>query len=213
AISDKTVIASSVIFLLAGFDTVKNSLVVLLHLLAANPSVQQKLRQEIQDNVDKDGTLTYQSLMEAKYLDACVSETQRMVPAVGVFLERKCTKNYMVPGTEMLIEKNILVQFSVWNLHRDERYWSDPNTFNPDNFMPPNKKNVVMGSFLPFGIGPRNCIAQRFALMELKILTARMLQEFQLSVVPGREELEMKKGPILRPGDTMPIVLTPLREE
>ncbi|CAL4097754.1 unnamed protein product [Meganyctiphanes norvegica] len=212
-ISEDTVIASSVIFLIAGFNTVKDNLVILLHLLAANPTEQQTLRKEIQDIIEENGSLNYQSVMEAKFLEACVSEMQRIVPTNGGPIERKCTKNYIIPGTKKSIEKNILVQIPIWSLHHDERYWSDPSTFNPENFMSPNKQNIVTGSFLPFGLGPRNCIAQRFALMEVKIMVARLVQQFQLSLAPGREELKLKKGPIMSLDDTMPIVLTPLVEE
>ncbi|CAL4058794.1 unnamed protein product, partial [Meganyctiphanes norvegica] len=136
-------------------------------------------------------------------------ETQRMYP-VGNLLERKCTKEYLLPGTNIKLEKNRMVQIPVWSLQNDERFWKEPKKFNPDRFLPENKGDIVQGTFLPFGLGPRNCIAMRFAQMELKIAVARLVQEFQLSLAPGREELGLKKGPVMRPLDTMPLVLTPV---
>jgi len=211
-ITDDVVIASSVIFLLAGYDTVLSTLVIAAHVLAQNQEEQGKLREELHQIADEDGRLNYQNIMEAKYLEAVILETQRMYPVIS-FLERKCTKDYLLPGTNAKLEKGCIVQIPVWSLHNDELYWKEPSKFNPDRFLPENKGDIVQGTYLPFGLGPRNCIAQRFAQMELKIAVARLVQEFHLSLAPGREEIGIKKGPIMRPEDTMPLILTPVREE
>jgi len=211
-ITDNTVIASSLIFLLAGYDTVLSTLVFAAHVLAQNPEEQEKLRQEIREIVDEDGKLNYQNIMEAKYLEAVVFETQRMYP-LAFILERQCTKDYILPETNIKLDKGRLVSIPVWSLQNDECYWNEPSKFNPDRFLPENKGDIVQGTFMPFGLGPRNCIAMRFALMELKIAIARLVQEFQLSLAPGREEIGIKKGPIPRPEDTMPLILSAVREE
>ena len=68
-----TVVATSIMFLLAGYDTTANALSFAFYLLAKNPECQERLRKEMQEMQDSDGEITYQKLMEAKYLDACFS--------------------------------------------------------------------------------------------------------------------------------------------
>ncbi|CAL4066988.1 unnamed protein product [Meganyctiphanes norvegica] len=208
-ISSDTVIASSVIFLLAGYDTVRNTLVIAAHIIAQHQEEQEQLRQELQEIVEEHGSLNYQNVMEAKYLEAVIFETMRMYPLLFA-LERKCTKEYVLPGTNIKLEKDRFIQVPVWSLQNDELYWKEPSKFNPDRFLPENKGDIVQGTYLPFGLGPRNCIAQRFALMEVKVAVARLIQEFHLSLAPGREELGINKGPMMRPFDTMPLLLTPV---
>ncbi|CAL4141423.1 unnamed protein product, partial [Meganyctiphanes norvegica] len=208
-LSEDAMHGAAIIFLLAGYDTVLNTLVFAAHQIAQHPEEQEKLRKELYEIVDEYGSLNYQNIMEAKYLDALINETQRMYPLAHI-LERKCTKEYLLPGKNIKLKKNSMVQIPVYSLHNDESYWKEPRKFNPDRFLPENKGDIVPGTFMPFGLGPRNCIAMRFAQMELKIAIARLVQEFQLSLAPGREEMGMKKGPLLRPMDTMPLVLTPV---
>lgn len=211
-ITEDTIIASAVVFLLAGYDTILNDMLVFTRRIAQNPEEQEKLREELREIVEKDGSLNYQNVMEAKYLEAAIMESQRMVPA-GFILERKCTKDYLLPGTNITLEKGRYVQVPVWSLHNDEKYWEEPSKFNPDRFLPENREKIVHGTYMPFGLGPRNCIAQRFALMELKITIARLIQEFKLSLAPGFEDIGLKKGMMMRPEDTIPLVLTSIPEE
>jgi len=211
-ITEDTIIASAVIFLLAGYDTVLNDLLIFTRRIAQNPEEQEKIREELREIVEKDESLDYQNVMEAKYLEAAIMESQRMAPT-GFILERKCTKDYLLPGTNITLEKGRYIQVPVWSLQNDEKYWEEPSKFNPDRFLPENRDKIVQGTYMPFGLGPRNCIAQRFALMELKVTIARLIQEFKLSLAPGFEDVGLKKGLLFRAEDTMPLVLTPIPEE
>ncbi|MDK2413634.1 cytochrome P450, partial [Aphanizomenon sp. 202] len=84
----------------AGYDTTASTLAFASILLAKHPEIQQRLRQEMSEMVEEHGDITYQGIMEAKYLDACVMETLRLYPP-GLFLERKCIKEYKIPGTDV----------------------------------------------------------------------------------------------------------------
>lgn len=93
------------------------------------------------------------------------------------------TKSCVVNGVPF--EKGMWILVPLYTLHRDEKYWSDPDTFMPDRFLPENKDSIHPYSYLPFGEGPRNCIGMRFAWMEMKSVLVRMLQKYR--IVKGPE--------------------------
>lgn len=209
-LKDATVVANSILFILAGYDTTANTLSFVAFQLARHPEEQQRVRQELLDIIKEHGELTYQALMEAKLLDAFISETLRFYPPAH-FIERQCTKAYKIPGTDVIIPEKTVISIPVWSLHRDPKYWSDPEVFRPDRFLPENKDSINSGTYLPFGLGPRNCIGMRFALMETKLALAKVVLKFELSCVPGREEVELSKQMgIMRPVDDMSLVFSPL---
>ncbi|KAK4324074.1 hypothetical protein Pmani_005259 [Petrolisthes manimaculis] len=208
-LKDKAMVAQCVMFLIAGYDTVASVTGFCTHLLAKNPKQQERLRQEMQDLVRENEGLTYEGVMEAKFLDACVMETLRIFPP-GTLGERVCTKTYRVPGTEITVRPGDLVQFPIYSLHRDPQYWKDPLQFRPDRFMGENKAEIKNFTFMPFGMGPRNCLAMRFALMELKAAVASLVLEVDLQLVPGHEEIILDHSPIiLRAKHGIPLIMKP----
>lgn len=86
-------------------------------------------------------------------------ETLRKYPPVPI-LNRMCTKEYNVPGTNTVIEKGIRLMIPVIGIHRDPEYYPDPDKFNPDRFSEENKQKLKPYTFLPFGDGPRVCIGE-----------------------------------------------------
>ncbi|XP_037785932.1 cytochrome P450 3A41-like [Penaeus monodon] len=212
-LSDDTIIASSVLFIIAGYDTTANTLGNTSFLLAKHTKEQELLREELRKLIAEHGSLTYQAIMEAKYLDGCISEALRIYPPAHV-TERCCTKNYILPGTDLLIPKGQMISVPIWSLHHDQKYWPEPEKFDPTRFFPENKDRIVSGTYLPFGLGPRNCIAMRFALMEAKLALARTVLEFELRCAPGHEELELSLTPgIMRPKEDVFVTLTPIAKE
>nr|XP_027231178.1 cytochrome P450 3A24-like isoform X2 [Penaeus vannamei] len=156
-LNELTIISQSVMFLLAGYDTTASTLAFVSILLAKHPEIQQRLRQEMSEMVEEHGDITYQGIMEAKYLDACIMETLRLYPP-GLFLERKCVKEYKIPGTDVTIEPGMVVTCPLFQIHRDPKYWPEPEVFRPERFLPENKANITHLTHIPFGIGPRNCL-------------------------------------------------------
>ncbi|XP_047493754.1 cytochrome P450 6k1-like [Penaeus chinensis] len=212
-LSDDTIIASSVLFIIAGYDTTANTLGIASFLLAKHTKEQELLREELRKLIAEHGSLTYQAIIEAKYLEGCVSETLRMYPPVPINV-RSCTMDYNLPGTDLVIHKGQSILIPVWSLHHDQKYWPDPEKFDPTRFFPENKDRIVSGTYLPFGLGPRNCIAMRFAQMEAKLALARTVLEFELRCAPGHEELEMSFTPgIMRPKEDVFVTLTPVAKE
>ncbi|XP_042203443.1 cytochrome P450 9e2-like [Homarus americanus] len=209
----KSILAQSILFLIAGYDTTASTLAFASFFLAKNSTHQQHLRKELQGIVKEHGDLTYQGIMEAKFLDACLLETLRLYPPAPM-LERQCTKDYQLPGTELKLHKGDIVQFPVWSIHHDPKYWPEPNEFRPHRFMPENRDNITTFTHMPFGLGPRNCIAMRFALMEAKVALGKMILAADLQLAPGYEEMEVEFGVgILRPKNGVNLILKPLSEE
>ncbi|KAF2357063.1 Cytochrome P450 [Trinorchestia longiramus] len=201
ALNDSTIVAQCLLFLLAGFDTTANTLSFTSALLARNPQIQEALRAELKNKLrdNEDGKLSYQNIMECKYMDAVLSETLRMYPPAHA-IERKCIKDYQIPESSIKINKGMMVSIPVYSLQHDERYFPDPEVFNPERFLPENKGNILSGTYLPFGLGPRMCIAERFARMESKLVLADLVLNFDLSVPAECEELKIAKVlGILRP--------------
>ena len=122
--------------------------------------------------------LDYAAIMEMKYLDKVFHESQRFYSFT--FLERACGKDYKVPGMDLIIPKNTAVRIPVTAICKDSIHYENPEEFNPENFSEEKKAKrsaYVTGSF---GYGPRNCIAVRFATLEVKIAIARILNEFKV---------------------------------
>nr|XP_053631335.1 cytochrome P450 9e2-like [Cherax quadricarinatus] len=207
-LKDDTIIAQSMLFLVAGFDTTANTLAFTAFHLAKHPHIQQRLREEVQNIVKEHGSLTYQAIMEAQYLDACISETLRLNPPAAL-TERQCTKDYCLPGTDVIISKGIMVTIPIWSLQNDPQYWTNPTEFNPDRFLPDNKPNLISGTYLPFGLGPRNCVGMRFALMESKLVLAKLVENFDLRPDPASPELQFSIV-AMRPKEDINLILTPI---
>ncbi len=86
----------------------------------------------------------------------CPTEILRMYPP-GTRLERRCTKDYKLPGTDIVVEKGTIVSAAVAAMHLDPQYYPDPEKFDPERFTTEEKNKRNPYSYLPFGQGPRNC--------------------------------------------------------
>lgn len=180
-LSDDEIIANAWVFLLGGFETTANTLTSAAYLLACNPEVQERLYQELNDNIeDGSESLNYETVNKLSYLDQVLSETLRIYPPVVSFITRDTEKDtrlgeYFVPsGTNIVIP--------LWQIHHDPNLWPDPENFDPDRFCPEIKASESRHpmSYIPFGAGPRSCVGVRFAQLEAKLTLARLIKSFRL---------------------------------
>lgn len=184
-LTDEDITAQAVIFFFAGFETTSVLICFMAHELTINPEIQKKLQKEIDETIEKvDGKITYEVLLEMKYLDMVVSESLRKW-SPGVIIERICVKDYIINSekpdeSSLFVEKGLSVTVPVFAIHRDPKYFPNPLEFDPERFNDENKHNIVPFSYMPFGLGPRSCIASRFAIMETKILFFHLLSKFDL---------------------------------
>lgn len=174
--------AQAFVFFLAGFDSVSTSMCFFVHEVGANPDVQRKLREEIDDVLRQtNGKPTYEAINKMKYLDAVFNEILRLYPLTA-FVDRICVKEYELPpatpdAKPVKVKPGQSVWFSSYALHRDPKYYPNPDKFDPDRFLNREVDNSV---YMPFGIGPRICIGNRFAIMEEKIMMFYLLWRCEL---------------------------------
>lgn len=161
---DEHYMAQGFIFFGAGFETTNVLLQVSTYCLAKNKDAQQELINEVDDVLASlDGKpVTYEALHKMKFLDNVISEALRWWPPVFA-TQRQCNKDIDLKydGRVLRIKDGDLITFPVYDIHHDERYFSEPEMFDPHRFDDDRKDSIVQGSYLVFGIGPRVCIGSR----------------------------------------------------
>lgn len=124
--------------------------------------------------------LTYEALTSMKYLEAVISETLRKWPQVPL-VHRVCTKDINIEdpesGKTIRLKTGDAIQVSAVGIHRDPKYYPDPMRFDPERFNDENKKSIPANTYMPFGLGPRMCIGNRFAMLEMKALLFYLLKD------------------------------------
>ncbi|XP_069676312.1 cytochrome P450 9e2-like [Periplaneta americana] len=183
-LDDTDIIAQALLFFLAGFDTASTLLCFTSYELAVNPEIQTRLQQEIDETLKEGGgKFTYEAVNSMKYLDMVVSETLRLYPPAAA-VDRVCVRQYTLnadPPCEMSPGEALFIP--IIGLHRDPEYFPDPERFDPERFSEENKAKINPLTYIPFGMGPRICIGNRFALMEVKLAVVHLLSRFTLKVV------------------------------
>ncbi|XP_055917663.1 probable cytochrome P450 6g2 [Eupeodes corollae] len=174
-LDDETLIAVAAGLFTAGFETTASSIAFGLYELSKNQEVQNRLREEIKECLEKNGgNITYDGLQEMEYLNMVVQEILRLYPSLP-FLDRECTlpkgeKEYSLePYSDFNIPHGMPVYVSVFAIHKDPKYFSNPDEFDPERFSAENISNLVPNSYMPFGTGPHNCIAGRLGIIKVKI--------------------------------------------
>lgn len=171
--------AQAFIFFLGGFESTASQMCLIANELAANPKVQKKLQTEV-DAIMKscNGKPNYEAVVNnMPYMDAVFSETMRLYPVS--FLSRLVSKEFefppSLPGSKpYVLKKGIEVFVPNSAIHLDSNYHVDPEKFNPDRYLD-KKITATDVTNLGFGMGPRMCIGNRFAILETKILFLHLL--------------------------------------
>ncbi|XP_046677623.1 LOW QUALITY PROTEIN: cytochrome P450 6k1-like [Homalodisca vitripennis] len=177
--TDESIASNTVIFLTGGSETVSRTICFVLFELSRHLEIQQKVQQEVDSVLSKHGELSFEALREMPYLDQVIQEAQRIYPVLPM-LSRECVKPYKVPDSDLIIEKGTVMLIPVIGLHKDDKYYPDPAQFNPERFKGNNFK--PNSTFLPFGDGPRICIAMRFAVMEVKACVAKIMSQYTVKL-------------------------------
>ena len=196
-LSDEEIVAQSIIFLLAGYETSSNTLSFTLYYLAVNSDVQDKLRTEIKEAIESNVKKPlYDVAQNIEYLDCVVKEALRLCPPAAQ-MNRECAEDYdLKNGIHIPAGTEILIPF--YAMHHDPDAWEDPERFDPERFRGPAKDARHAYQFLPFGAGPRTCIGMRFALLEIKIALVRLLMKYKFVQSP-----ETQVPLVIHPGATL----------
>uniref|UniRef100_A0A3B4UV85 unspecific monooxygenase n=1 Tax=Seriola dumerili TaxID=41447 RepID=A0A3B4UV85_SERDU len=196
-LTDHEIVSQATMFVFAGYETSATTLVFLVYTLARNPEVMKRLQKEIDSTFPNKGPVQYEALMQMEYLDSVVNECLRLYPPAAR-IEREAKETVKING--VTIPKNITVMIPVYALHHDPELWPEPEEFKPDRFSKENKQSINPYTYLPFGVGPRNCIGMRFALVMTKLALVEVLQNYSFSVCKETEiPLQMDPQGLLGP--------------
>ncbi|EDS34795.1 cytochrome P450 9b1 [Culex quinquefasciatus] len=193
------IVAQLLTLFLAGSGTFQFSSVALIHDLIMNPDVQQKLYEEILQTQSELGTekLNYDTIQNMKYMEMVTLESMRLHTSFSNAY-RHCVKDYTVDdgnGLKFNIHQGSNVWIPILGLHMDPKYFPDPKRFDPERFNAENRPNIHPATYIPFGAGPRNCVARRFGLMKVKALLYHLLLNFSITASPNTPKvLPMNKA-------------------
>lgn len=191
-------------FMFAGHDTTTAALTWTLLLLGLHPEIQENVYTELNEIFQgSQRTANIHDFNEMKYLDRVIKETLRLYPSVPI-IGRKLSEDVQID--EYILPKGCQVLIEIYNLHRDETYFPNPEVFDPDRFLPENLVDRHPYAYLPFSAGARNCIGQKFAIYEEKSILSSIIRNFRFKSACQREDLSLINEIILRPVDGIPII-------
>nr|XP_016939415.1 cytochrome P450 4d1 isoform X1 [Drosophila suzukii] len=175
-------------FMFEGHDTTSSALMFFFYNIATHPEAQRKCFEEIRSVVgqDKATPVTYELLNHLHYVDLCIKETLRMYPSVPL-LGRKVLEDCEINGKFIPAGTNIGI--SPLYLGRREELFSEPNSFKPERFdVVTTAEKLNPYAYIPFSAGPRNCIGQKFAMLEIKAIVANVLRHYEVDFVGDTSE-------------------------
>ena len=179
--TDEQVRDEAMTIFLAGHETTANALTWLWYLVAGAPEVEAKLHEEI-DRVLQGRRPTFADVGTLPYVERVVTETMRLYPPAWI-IGRRALVDYPI-GSYVMPARSIIIM-SPYVLQRDRRYYADPERFDPDRWTAEFRARLPKFAYFPFGGGPRQCIGESFAWMELVLVTATIAQRWKLRLVPG----------------------------
>ncbi|KAF2893674.1 hypothetical protein ILUMI_12500 [Ignelater luminosus] len=166
-------------FMFEGHDTTTSGISFTLYCLSRNPEVQKKVVEELNSifEDDKSRCATYKDLQGMKYLEMVIKESMRLYPPVPLY-GRILEEDVKFDGG--ILPKGLSFTVFVYGLHRNSQTFPDPDKFDPERFSIENSLERSPYGYLPFSAGPRNCIGQRFAMLEMKSTVSKILRNFEL---------------------------------
>ncbi|ROW07794.1 hypothetical protein VMCG_03516 [Cytospora schulzeri] len=170
----------------AGSDTTAAALTCLFLELVTHPDVTETLQSELDDLFQENPEPDANALSRLSYLQACIDEALRLHPVVPAGAQRITPPGGLQIGDDLYIPGDVIVQVPTYTLHRDERSFVRPDEYIPERWT--SKPDLIKDAsvFSPFSIGPYNCVGKQLALMEIRGVTSRILQRYDVSLAPGQ---------------------------
>lgn len=177
-----------------------------LYLIGSHPDVQEKVHEELDSVFGKgsDRPATMDDLGKLNYLDRVIKETLRLFPSVPL-MGRVTTEDCII--NNQLVPKDTEVAVLTYQIHHNKHVWDDPERFDPDRFLPKNMVSRHPFAYIPFSAGPRNCIGQRFAILEEKVMLSAIFRRYNVTCPQERSDIEVNGDIILRPNGEIKTIL------
>ncbi|XP_065301001.1 cytochrome P450 4c3-like [Dermacentor albipictus] len=195
-------------FMFEGHDTTAMGISWAMYLIGLYTDVQQKIHEELDAifGEDRERAITPDDLKEMKYLECALKESQRLFPSVP-FIGRELMEDVVVNG--YTVPRGTTCFLFTFMLHRDKEIFPNPEVFDPDRFRPENCVGRHPFAYVPFSAGPRNCIGQKFALMEEKVVLCSVLRNFCIQSVDFRDKIHLVAELVTRSKHGLKIRLRP----
>lgn len=161
------------ILFIAGHETTANALTFTLHLLGRNPEIQERIFNEITE-IEAQTSDIVEQLQGMTYTNAVLNEAMRLYPPAWITDRQNVEDDIIV---DYSIKKGTLIGVSFYELHRNPKYWENPEQFDPERFLGERKKQS-MQYFYPFGAGPRMCIGSGFAIYEMCLTLSQIVKKY-----------------------------------
>lgn len=194
-------------FMFEGHDTTAAALAWSLHLIGSHPDVQTKIQNELDKVVGQNESvnISMEDVKKLEYLEMVVKESLRLLPSVPI-IGRITSKDCEMDGHIIPTGTNCILFTQAVN--KNPNYWPDPESFQPERFNSENSVGRHPYAYLPFSAGPRNCIGQKFAMMEEKVILAHLLQQYTVKSCDKTDDLRLMGDIILRSRDGINIKLS-----
>lgn len=189
----RTILPNLWTFFIAGHDTTATSLAWLIHELAKSPQIQEKIREEAElvlGKMEKAPSLA--DLESLPYLDAVLKENLRMHPPIHNLFTRGAAEDTSLGGYAVPAGTPVSIAISAVNRHPVS--WESPNDFRPERFIEDENRKFKLFSWMPFSVGPRRCIGEKFSLIEQKCLIAKVLLEYEIVQSKDSEEVQLSRS-------------------
>ncbi|KAH8286792.1 hypothetical protein KR018_010642 [Drosophila ironensis] len=180
-------------FVFAGVDTTTAAMSFVLYALAKHPQAQSRLREELKELPESESA-DLDALNELPYLEALIKEVLRLytiVPTTG----RQTTKTTTIGGRSYCA--GVTLWINMYGLAHDREYYPEPYAFQPERWMNQSEPPPPF-SYIPFSGGPHVCIGRRYSLLLMKLLTARLVREFQVDFGPEQTPLQLQAQMVLK---------------
>jgi cytochrome P450 len=179
-----------------GHDSTSAALAWAGYFIARHPGVQERLRDELAA-VLGGRAATFDDLPRLTFTEMVVKESLRLCPPTSALFTREAITEVELGGYRL--SRGSLVALSPYITQRDPRWFPEPERFDPDRFGPGRVEDIPEYAYFPFGAGPHVCVGNTFAMMEITLVVATLVQRFQLELMPGQENLEPELKVSLRP--------------
>ncbi|XP_014906652.1 cytochrome P450 17A2 [Poecilia latipinna] len=183
----------------AGVETTSTTLLWILAYLLHHPEVQERVQRELDENVGGDRAVSVSDRGRLPYLDCVINEGMRIRPVSPVLIPHTAMTDSSIGGHAVRRGTRVLV--NMWSIHHDPRFWDKPDLFNPDRFLDDKGQRATPTCFLPFGAGPRVCVGESLARLELFLFLSSLLQRMSFRLPDGVSppNLQGRLGVVLQP--------------